>query len=280
MNTLKLLYWKLQASCLHEETLLNYCKRLEKDTQFLTNEGTLSEKLVDRIVLHLYRIYPQILNNTEAEMFRNVNTPVCVRISELLLHLQKKSNRACKEFYNALETNDAQIYKQLPSKYLARTITSMGINMDTYNREKYILNDRGPVFFLACFSVAAGLAFLLYYCKEDIKVESAAKKIIGFSSLGVGRRARRYQEQVALGILLYQCTTRAFLCCSSSSVLELTTILEPEHCSLYKETETANSPPGKSCKDALKNGRLYFTNEGDLLLKQIIIYLTKQSLLF
>ncbi|XP_060691550.1 caspase recruitment domain family, member 19 isoform X2 [Hemiscyllium ocellatum] len=210
MNTLKLLYWKLQASCLHEETLLNYCKRLEKDTRFLTNEGTLSEKLVDRIVLHLYRIYPQILNNTEAEMFRNVNTPVCVRISELLLHLQKKSNRACKEFYNALETNDAQIYKKLPSKYLARTITSMGINMDTYNREKYILNDRGPVFFLACFSVAAGLAFLLYYCKEDIKVESAAKKIIGFSSLGVGRRARRCQEQVAIGILLYQCTTRAF----------------------------------------------------------------------
>ncbi|XP_072438371.1 caspase recruitment domain-containing protein 19 isoform X1 [Chiloscyllium punctatum] len=194
MNTLKLLYWKLQASCLHEETLLNYCKRLEKDTQFLTNEGTLSEKLVDRIVLHLYRIYPQILNNTEAEMFRNVNTPVCIRISELLLHLQKKSNRACKEFYNALETNDAQIYKKLPSKYLARTITSMGINMDTYNREKYILNDRGPVFFLACFSVAAGLAFLLYYCKEDIKVENTAKKIIGFSSLGVGRRARRLQE--------------------------------------------------------------------------------------
>ncbi|GCB76051.1 hypothetical protein scyTo_0017415, partial [Scyliorhinus torazame] len=48
-----------------------------------------------------------------------------------------------------------------------------------------------PVFFLACFSVAAGLAFLLYYCKEDTKFESTAKKIIGFSSLGVGRRARR-----------------------------------------------------------------------------------------
>ncbi|XP_059505849.1 caspase recruitment domain family, member 19 isoform X1 [Stegostoma tigrinum] len=190
MNTLKLLYWKLRASCLHEEKLLNYCKRLEKDTQFLTSEGTLNEKLVDRIVLHLYRIYPQILNNTEAEMFRNVNTPVCVRISELLLHLQTKSNRACKEFYNALEINDVHIYKNLPSKSVARTIRPVGLDM--YSREKYILNDRGPVFFLACFSMAAGLAFLLYYCKEDIKFESAAKKIIGFSSLGVGRRARRY----------------------------------------------------------------------------------------
>ncbi|XP_067907854.1 caspase recruitment domain-containing protein 19-like isoform X2 [Heterodontus francisci] len=170
----------------------DYCKRLEKDAQFLTNEGTLNEKLVDKIVLHLYRIYPQILNNTEAEMYRNVNTPVCARISELLLHLQTKSNRACKEFYNALETNDAQIYRNLPSKYLAKTTESVGGNMDTCNREKYILNDRGPVFFLACFSVAAGLAFLLYYCKEDAKFESAAKKIIGFSSLGVGKRARRY----------------------------------------------------------------------------------------
>ncbi|XP_048404187.2 caspase recruitment domain family, member 19 isoform X4 [Stegostoma tigrinum] len=170
MNTLKLLYWKLRASCLHEEKLLNYCKRLEKDTQFLTSEGTLNEKLVDRIVLHLYRIYPQILNNTEAEM--------------------TKSNRACKEFYNALEINDVHIYKNLPSKSVARTIRPVGLDM--YSREKYILNDRGPVFFLACFSMAAGLAFLLYYCKEDIKFESAAKKIIGFSSLGVGRRARRY----------------------------------------------------------------------------------------
>ncbi|XP_038668686.1 caspase recruitment domain family, member 19 isoform X2 [Scyliorhinus canicula] len=147
----------------------DYCKRLAKDTAFLTNDGTLSEKLVDKIVLHLYRIYPQILNDAEAEMFRNVNTPVCARISELLLHLQNKNSRACKEFYNALETNDAQIFRRLPSKYLA-----------------------SPVFFLACFSVAAGLAFLLYYCKEDTKFESAAKKIIGFSSLGVGRRARRY----------------------------------------------------------------------------------------
>ncbi|XP_078065762.1 caspase recruitment domain-containing protein 19-like isoform X3 [Mustelus asterias] len=149
--------------------MADYCKRLEKDTPFLTNEGALNEKLVDKIVLHLYRIYPQILNNAEAEMFRNVNTPMCARISELLLHLQNKSNRACKEFYNALETNDGRIYKNLPSKYLG-----------------------SPVFFLACFSVAAGLAFLLHYCKEDTKFESAAQKIIGFSSLGVGRRARRY----------------------------------------------------------------------------------------
>ncbi|XP_078065761.1 caspase recruitment domain-containing protein 19-like isoform X2 [Mustelus asterias] len=171
--------------------MADYCKRLEKDTPFLTNEGALNEKLVDKIVLHLYRIYPQILNNAEAEMFRNVNTPMCARISELLLHLQNKSNRACKEFYNALETNDGRIYKNLPSKYLGNSAGSVGVNMDTYNREKYILNDRGPVFFLACFSVAAGLAFLLHYCKEDTKFESAAQKIIGFSSLGVGRRARR-----------------------------------------------------------------------------------------
>ncbi|XP_051874907.1 caspase recruitment domain family, member 19 [Pristis pectinata] len=170
----------------------DYCRRLDKDKEFLLTEGTLSEKLVDRIVLHLFRIYPQILNNTEAEMFRSLNTPVCIRISELLVHLQNKNNKACKEFYNALEINDPRIYEKLPSKHLGKTTDSLGINMDIYHRQKYILNNRGPAFFLACFSVAAGLAFLLYYCKEDTKIESAAKKIVGFSYLGFGRRARRY----------------------------------------------------------------------------------------
>ncbi|XP_059800107.1 caspase recruitment domain-containing protein 19 [Hemitrygon akajei] len=172
--------------------MADYCSRLDKDKEFLTSEGTLSEKLLDRIVLHLFRIYPQILNNTEAEMFRSLNTPACIRISELLVHLQSKSNKACKEFYNALEINDPQIYKKLPSKYLSKMTDSVGMDIDIYHREKYILNDRGPAFFLACFSVAAGLAFLLYHCKEDSKFESTARKIVGFSYLGFGRRARRY----------------------------------------------------------------------------------------
>ncbi|XP_062924186.1 caspase recruitment domain family, member 19 isoform X2 [Mobula hypostoma] len=125
-------------------------------------------------------------------LFRSLNTPACIRISKLLVHLQSKNNKACKEFYNALEINDPQIYEKLPSKYLGKMTDSMGLNIDIYHREKYILNNRGPAFFLACFSVAAGLAFLLYHCKEDSKFESTAKKIVGFSYLGFGKRARRY----------------------------------------------------------------------------------------
>ncbi|KAL8212482.1 UNVERIFIED_CONTAM: hypothetical protein K2H54_048153 [Gekko kuhli] len=34
-------------------------------------------------------------------------------------------------------------------------------------KERYILNDRGPTFFLACFSVAAGLAFIMYYYNPE-----------------------------------------------------------------------------------------------------------------
>ncbi|XP_069795853.1 caspase recruitment domain-containing protein 19 isoform X2 [Narcine bancroftii] len=170
----------------------DYCKRLDDDKEFLSSEGTLSEKLVDRIVLHLFRIYPQVLNNTEAEMFRSLNTPVCIRISKLLINLQNKNNKACKEFYNALEINSPQIYKMLPSKHLSKMQDSIEGNMDIFPREKYILNNRGPAFFLSCFSIAAGFAFLLHYCKEDTKYETAAKRIVGFTSLNFGRRARRY----------------------------------------------------------------------------------------
>ncbi|XP_078270783.1 caspase recruitment domain-containing protein 19 isoform X2 [Rhinoraja longicauda] len=147
---------------------------------------------MDRVVLHLFRIYPQILNNSEAEAFRSLSAPVHIRISQLLLHLQSQSNKACKEFYNALELNGPQIYKQLPSKHPGETPGLVATNMDICQRERYVLNNRGPIFFLACFSVAAGLATVLYYCKEETKFESVAKKIVGFSSLGFGRRARRY----------------------------------------------------------------------------------------
>ncbi|XP_055503465.1 caspase recruitment domain family, member 19 [Leucoraja erinacea] len=172
--------------------MADHCRRLDMDREFLSREGALSERLMDRIVLHLFRIYPQILNNSEAEAFRSLNAPVHIRISDLLQHLQSQSNKACKEFYNALELNDPQIYKQLPSKHPGETTRSVATNMDIYHRERYILNNRGPVFFLACFSVAAGLAIVLYYCKEETKFESVAKKIVGFSSLGFGRRARRF----------------------------------------------------------------------------------------
>lgn len=45
----------------------SYCDRLQQDMAFLTSNGRLSEQLVDKIILQLNRVYPQILTNKEAE---------------------------------------------------------------------------------------------------------------------------------------------------------------------------------------------------------------------
>ncbi|XP_059571384.1 caspase recruitment domain-containing protein 19 isoform X5 [Alligator mississippiensis] len=48
-------------------TYQSYCDRLRQDMYFLTSNGRLSELLVDKIILQLNRVYPQILTNKEAE---------------------------------------------------------------------------------------------------------------------------------------------------------------------------------------------------------------------
>lgn len=45
----------------------SYCHRLQHDMYFLTSASQLNEQVVDKIVLQLNRVYPQILTNEEAE---------------------------------------------------------------------------------------------------------------------------------------------------------------------------------------------------------------------
>ncbi|CAH2313119.1 caspase recruitment domain-containing 19 isoform X2 [Pelobates cultripes] len=158
----------------------SYSDRLQEDTPYLTSNGRLDEHLVDKIVLQLNRVYPQILSNKEAEKFRNPKTLVRKRLSDLLKHLKSKGDLACQEFYRALRNNADKIYATLPSR---KNMTS-------------------PVFFLACFSVAAGLAFLMYYNNSDIKPTGASKKVLGFSAFGFGRHIKNilisYLDEVSL----------------------------------------------------------------------------------
>ncbi|XP_029456725.1 caspase recruitment domain-containing protein 19 isoform X3 [Rhinatrema bivittatum] len=144
-----------------------YYDRLVQDAPFLTSDGRLSEQLVDKITLQLNRVYPQILTNKEAEKFRNPKSPLQARLVELLRHLQKKGDRDCQEFYRALQNNADQLYITLPSR-----------------------KKRGPMFFLACFSVAAGLAFLMHFYSPDAKVAVGTRKVVGFSAIGFGRHVR------------------------------------------------------------------------------------------
>ncbi|XP_020659439.2 caspase recruitment domain-containing protein 19 isoform X1 [Pogona vitticeps] len=165
---------------------LTYCDRLRQDTAFLTSNNRLSEQVVDKIILQLNRVYPQILSNKEAEKFRNPKASLHSRLSNLIAHLQKKGDKPCQEFYRALQINAEQLYNNLPSRRVLKTSDPTGINPE---KEKYMLNDRDPTFFLACFSVAAGLALFMYW-NPDSKVLGGAKKVLGFSPIIIGRHVR------------------------------------------------------------------------------------------
>ncbi|XP_025958618.2 caspase recruitment domain-containing protein 19 isoform X1 [Dromaius novaehollandiae] len=166
----------------------SYCIRLQHDMYFLTSNSRLNEQVVDKIILQLNRVYPQILTNAEAEKFRNPKALLHTRLSDLIKHLQKKGERHCQEFYRALQINAEQLYNDLPSRKILKTTDSTEIATD---KEKCMLNDRGPVFFLACFSVAAGFALFWYCCDSDTKVLGRARRILGFSPIIIGRHVRK-----------------------------------------------------------------------------------------
>ncbi|XP_038004778.1 caspase recruitment domain-containing protein 19 isoform X2 [Motacilla alba alba] len=165
----------------------SYCHRLQHDMYFLTSTSRLNEQVVDKIVLQLNRVYPQILTNEEAEKFRNPKASLPTRLSDLLKHLQKKGDRHCQEFYRALQINAEQLFNDLPSRKILKTPDPTEIDTD---KEQYMLNDRGPVFFLACFSVAAGLALFWYCCNSEAQVIGRARRILGFSPIIIGRHVR------------------------------------------------------------------------------------------
>ncbi|XP_023594383.1 caspase recruitment domain-containing protein 19 isoform X3 [Trichechus manatus latirostris] len=146
-----------------------YCDRLVQDTPFLTGHGRLSEQQVDKIILQLNRYYPQILTNKEAEKFRNPRAALRVRLCNLLSHLQRSGERDCQEFYRALYIHAQPLHSCLPSRHALR-----------------------PLGFLACLSVAAGLALLMYCCPPDSKVLPGARRVLGFSPVIIERHISRY----------------------------------------------------------------------------------------
>ncbi|XP_029911168.1 caspase recruitment domain-containing protein 19-like isoform X3 [Myripristis murdjan] len=122
-----------------------YHEQLQRDAQFLCSDLRMDTDLVDKLVLQLNRIYPQILTDKEAHKFRNLSVPTKVRLAELLKHLQVKGEEACHEFYRGLHIHAEDIYFSLPTR----------------------VKRRGPMFFLSCLSFAVGLAMLYYYGEGD-----------------------------------------------------------------------------------------------------------------
>ncbi|XP_035500796.1 caspase recruitment domain-containing protein 19 isoform X4 [Scophthalmus maximus] len=118
-----------------------YHEQLQRDAHFLCSDQRMDIELVDRLVLQLNRIYPQILSDKEAHRFRNLSIPTKLRLADLLKHLHWKGEEACHEFYRGLHIHAEDVYSSLPTR----------------------VTQRGPMFFLSCFSFVVGIAILYYY---------------------------------------------------------------------------------------------------------------------
>uniref|UniRef100_A0A672ISC1 Caspase recruitment domain family, member 19 n=1 Tax=Salarias fasciatus TaxID=181472 RepID=A0A672ISC1_SALFA len=134
-------------------------EQLQNDAHFLCSDGRMDAELVDQLVLQLNRIYPQILSDKEAHRFRNLSVPIEERVFELLEHLYGEGEEACHEFYRALQIHAEDVYSDLPTTMRRRGKADA---VAVYEKQ-YVLNDKGPMFFLSCFSVAVGIAVLFYY---------------------------------------------------------------------------------------------------------------------
>ncbi|XP_011600880.2 caspase recruitment domain-containing protein 19-like [Takifugu rubripes] len=139
---------------------------LRMDAQFLCSDERMDTELVDKLVLQLNRTYPQILSDKEAHRFRNLSVATNVRLGELLKHLCGEGEEACEEFYRGLHLQAEDVYTSLPTRVLQReTEASQWIcNVEIYPER---LNDRGPFFFLSCFTFIVAVVILYYYNERE-----------------------------------------------------------------------------------------------------------------
>uniref|UniRef100_A0A8C5B1U0 CARD domain-containing protein n=1 Tax=Gadus morhua TaxID=8049 RepID=A0A8C5B1U0_GADMO len=108
---------------------------LQRDAQFLCGHQRMDTALLDRL----------ILNDHEAQRFRNPAAATRGRLSGLLAHLQQEGDEACLGFYQALQLHAEDLYCTLPSR----------------------VSLRGPWFYLSCFCLTVGLTALYYYGGES-----------------------------------------------------------------------------------------------------------------
>lgn len=135
----------------------SYHEQLQRDSQFLCADRRMDAELVDRLVLQLNRIHPQVLSDKEAHrvaaartssscltvgcfvqgmnaapvspQFRNLSVPTEVRLAELLTHLQWEGEDACYEFYRGLHIHAEHVYLCLPSRVRQRGTARRGLGV-------------------------------------------------------------------------------------------------------------------------------------------------------
>uniref|UniRef100_A0A3Q0SN71 Caspase recruitment domain-containing protein 19 n=1 Tax=Amphilophus citrinellus TaxID=61819 RepID=A0A3Q0SN71_AMPCI len=162
----------------------SFREQLTEDRIFLKADRRLDTETVDKLILQLNRIYPQVLTDKEATKFRNLDVPTSVRLGELLTHLQGKGEEACREFYRALHLHVEEVYYSLPTRLRLRGYTGKKPKNVYFI---YAYSFPGPLFFMGCFTFVVGMAFF-YYCSEA-KV-TAGSRTLGMAALGLKRKAQ------------------------------------------------------------------------------------------
>ncbi|XP_035488867.1 caspase recruitment domain family, member 19 [Scophthalmus maximus] len=164
----------------------SFGEQLMEDSAFLRADRRLDTELVDRLILQLNRIYPQVLTDKEATKFRNLDVPTGFRLGELLTHLQGKGEEACREFYRALHLHVEEVYYSLPTRLRLRDSLDP-LAYPRVSQQRYDQNERGPLFFLGCFSVAMGMALLYYFGEAKV---TGGSRALGMAALGLKRKAQ------------------------------------------------------------------------------------------
>uniref|UniRef100_A0A8C2FIZ1 Caspase recruitment domain-containing protein 19 n=1 Tax=Cyprinus carpio TaxID=7962 RepID=A0A8C2FIZ1_CYPCA len=165
----------------------SFHEQLRVDSRFLKSDQRLDTELVDKLILQLNRIYPQILTDKEASGFRDLDVPTCIRLAELLSHLQDKGEEACREFYRALHLHVEDVYFSLPTRLRLRESGEPVCPIPSPT-DRYVMNDHSPFFFLSCFSLAVGAALLYYY--GESKQELGSSSTLGLAAMGLSRKVR------------------------------------------------------------------------------------------
>uniref|UniRef100_A0A8C4M9U9 Caspase recruitment domain family member 19 n=1 Tax=Equus asinus asinus TaxID=83772 RepID=A0A8C4M9U9_EQUAS len=129
------------------------------------------------------------LDPATVRFFRSPKASLRVRLCDLLGHLQRSGERDCQEFYRALYIHAQPLHSRLPSRHALQDSDCTELDSGAASGE---LSDRGPVAFLACLGLAAGLALLLYCCPPDPKVLPGARRVLGFSPVIIDRHVSRF----------------------------------------------------------------------------------------
>ncbi|EPQ17297.1 Bcl10-interacting CARD protein [Myotis brandtii] len=109
------------------------------------------------------------LDSGTASHFRNPRASLRLRLCDLLGHLQRSGERDCQEFYRALYIHAQPLHSRLPSRHTGQNSDLECADLDS-GTASHVLSDRGPMAFLACLGLAAGLALLVYCCPPGTSV--------------------------------------------------------------------------------------------------------------